>query len=98
MRLNVIDYASPYLGTTLNILRFHLGDDHGICLANTVHGRLPLLEELDVTIEQRSTYNKQENGDDRLHSVNFFKLRSLRLCDVILNNVRDLLRSHVFIF
>ncbi|CAF2921504.1 unnamed protein product [Rotaria sp. Silwood2] len=54
-------------------------------------GRLPLLEELDITIEQRSPYDKQENDDDRLHSVNLFPLRSLRLCDVTLNNVRDLL-------
>ncbi|CAF0780731.1 unnamed protein product [Rotaria sp. Silwood1] len=109
MRFNVIDNASPYLGTNLNILHFHLGDDHGICLANTVcltllvqrwsnlimliqDGCLPLLEELDVTIEQRPSYNEQENDDDRLHSVNLFKLRSLRLCDVTLNNVRDLLR------
>ncbi|CAF5130846.1 unnamed protein product, partial [Rotaria sp. Silwood1] len=43
-------------------------------------------------IEQRPLYNEQENDDDRLHSVNLFKLRSLRLCDVTLNNVRNLLR------
>ncbi|CAF2327742.1 unnamed protein product [Rotaria sp. Silwood2] len=108
MRLNVIDNASPYLGENLNILRFRLGDDHGICLANTVcltllvqrwsnlimliqDGCLPLLEELDVRIEQRPPYNKQEKDDDQLHSVNLFKLRSLCLCDVTLNNVRDLL-------
>ncbi|CAF2656912.1 unnamed protein product [Rotaria sp. Silwood2] len=109
MQLNVIDNISPYAGIDFNILRFHLGDGHGICLANTVcltllvqrwsnlimliqDGRLPLLEELNVTIEQRSPYDKQENDDDRLHSVNLFKLRSLRLCDATLNNVRDLLR------
>jgi hypothetical protein len=55
-------------------------------------GHLPLLEELDVTIEQQAPCDKEENDDDRLHSVNLFKLRSLRLCDVTLNNVRDLLR------
>ncbi|CAF4547342.1 unnamed protein product [Rotaria sp. Silwood2] len=110
MRFNVINNASPYFGRKLSILHFRLGDDHGICLANTVcltllvqrwsnlitliqDGCLPLLEELDATIEQRHPHNKQENDDDdRLHSVNLFKLRSLRLCDVTLNNVRDLLR------
>jgi hypothetical protein len=55
-------------------------------------GHLPLLEELNVRIEQRPPFNKQENDDDRLHLVNLFKLRSLRLCDVTLNNVLDLLR------
>ena len=57
-------------------------------------GCLPLLEELDVRIEQRPPSNKRENDNDndRLHSVNLSKLRSLRLRDVTLNNVRDLLR------